>query len=225
MKSKIILLLLILFVFTWGCGNKTEDPNPADSNNDEIFTSQIFNEENLINGVSFVAVPTAMTSSGDQCALQTSIIINSANIIQAYSVFLIPALTNQKSSDPIEPFSGHNNYSVYEWSDGTGEVISIQQSENNNERGFKVFIKDAANSTYDKLIESQEEKDGTNGTMIIYEEPELGQTLGDVSLSFTWNIESSGVRHLVMEEPEKGDEGIRMEVTNNSDLSWHYENL
>ncbi len=208
-KINSTLICLLAAFLLWNCSSSSEDPTPEDD-----FSFGFVNSENLIDGTAFVKVPEAMSGVSNQCATLVQTYVLASNAYLFYSGYFLLPTNGERTNRAIEPVPGHSNYTTQEWTDGTGDEIAFQFSENAGTRYFKIFFREAGED-YQKVIEARENSDGKSGTMDIFETD--GPDAGDIAFNYVWKINSDDSREVTYQD--FSDDQFRVTVKNNSDLS------
>lgn len=211
LKLPFILILVILL------GGGCSDDSPEPEVEEDQFGFGLFNDENLIDDIYFISFPQAMATAQDQCASTATILINAANAFFGVRGFFFPALTRERSSDPIMSLSGHSNYRVYSWSpDGGISTLAIQFSETSDKNYQLVFLQEDG-GPFLRFLESSENKEGDEGTLNIY-----GADDDQVLIStYDWKVFPDKSREIVVTEPLEN--GFFIRVKGNTDLSGSIE--
>ncbi len=213
-KINSTLICLIAAFLLWNCSSSSEDPTPEDD-----FSFGFVNNENLIDGTSFVKVPDAMAGVSNQCASLVQVYVAASNTYLFYSGYFLIPTAGERSNTVIEAVPGHSNYSTREWTDGFGEEIAFQLSEGSGTRVFKIFIRESGGE-YQKFIEATENSDGVSGTMDVFE-IDNSSTVEELSFSYIWKINSDDSREVTYQD--YNDEQFKVTVKNNSNLSGEVE--
>ena len=122
-----------------------------------------------------VTPPTAMSSSQDTHAQEANGYIIQANVITSMNaLFTVPAGSGATKSSPITATNGRTAASnsttvTYVWSDPNAGSIGYQITDDGTSYHWEYFYKAVGAITWLKWIDAVQKKDGSTGTMKIFD--------------------------------------------------------
>jgi hypothetical protein len=187
MKIKLLLFSVALFILS--C-SKDDDPAPLQSTSVSI-----------VQNAQVIAPPAAMVNSTNTYAQMAVDFIGEANALTGFtSLFTIPAGA-AKSTAKITAANGRTtatgDYVVYEWTDEYGDKVAFQVSELADRYKWEVFIKEAGQANYLKLIDAEEKKDKSSGFLKVLDWD--GANSSTVWLSYTWTRTGDNLNIVVID--------------------------
>ncbi len=202
MKLKIftILLALIATLFIASCSG--DDDNPVNPNE---------KPEPQQPNVQTVQLPQSVANSSDPHAAQAMGMAAMANSFSGYASFFSPP-----SGAKALPKTADNGSWEYSWNDGT-LVVTLYYTEDAEGYSWKVVLNGTEpndNIVYTNwtMLEATQTADGSNGTMILYEDNST-----EIAFKITWTKDSNG--NVYMEYTSYGENGTMIKIQANADQS------
>jgi hypothetical protein len=195
MKFFVSLFMMLILVLVIGCSD--DDEGPTDNNGE---TQQpTFSIDSVI-------VPDAMAQSADPMVQQVVAYITLANAFAAYGSWFSPPTTSEGP-----PWT-------YTWTVDNLTITLTVAEEGTNWVWDIVLDGTDGEYTYDNwlFIHAELAKNNSSGQLTIYE-----PVTTDVSLEWSWNVDTEGVYTLVVISYEEG--GFKIEITVNPDDSGELE--
>jgi len=195
MKFLVSLLTMLILVLVIGCSDDDKGPT---GNNGETQQPTF--------SIDSITVPAAMAQSADPKAQEAVTYVMMANAFSAYGSWFTPPTTSEGP-----PW-------IYTWTvDGLTIILTVTE-EGTNWVWDIVLDGTDGEYTYDNwlFIHAELAKNNSNGQLTIYE-----PVTTDVSLEWSWNVDTEGVYTLVMTSYE--GEGFKFEITVNPDDSGELE--
>ena len=206
--NKYLILALSMVVITACSDDNDPVPNMPDTPQTPVSLS-------VFDDASFVSVPNSMIQSGDVKASTAAAYVTAANGFLLFNAFFTPPAGLQPSSKKISAANGRAtvDFTVYEWTDGTGNGIAYQYSSQNGKHVSEVFVK-SNGADYLKFIHAEEDENGSQGTIRFLDVD--GSNPSEVAIVYTWSVSSNGARNLIFEDTQGA---MKIDINSNPDLS------